>query len=206
MKKIYAIKSIKDYILSVTFYIIRNYKNEVKMRVLIASDIHGSEYRAKELYDIWKNENIDQVILLGDLLYHGPRNDLPPFYKPKGVIPLLSEMKDSIIAVRGNCDAEVDQMVLPFNISDMTRTLTINGKKIFLHHGHHSYDTEDAEIIMSGHTHIPLLEEKEGVLYLNPGSTTIPKGGSLPSVAIWDDNKIEIIGLDDRNVIYSWKY
>ena len=84
------------------------------MKILIASDIHGSEYRAKQIYDIWKNGNYDKVILLGDLLYHGPRNDLPQFYRPKGVIPLLSEMKETTIAVRGNCDAEVDQMVLPY--------------------------------------------------------------------------------------------
>lgn len=176
------------------------------MKILIASDIHGSEYRAKELYEIWKKERVERVILLGDLLYHGPRNDLPPHYNPKGVIPLLSEMKDSIIAVRGNCDAEVDQMVLPFKITDKKRLITLNGKKVFLTHGHHQYDTKNASVVMSGHTHIPVLEERDGVVYLNPGSTTIPKGGSPACYAIWTNNRIDIISLDDAKVIKSWEF
>ncbi len=179
--------------------------NNIGMKILIASDIHGSEYRAKQIYDIWKNGNYDKVILLGDLLYHGPRNDLPEFYRPKGVIPLLSEMKDYIIAVRGNCDAEVDQMVLPFPIMDDSKELVLNGKKVFLMHGHHDLDYTDAEIVMSGHTHIPVLEKKNGVLFLNPGSTTIPKNGSEPSFAIWDGNRISIISLDNGNVVKTWE-
>ncbi len=179
--------------------------NNIGMKILIASDIHGSEYRAKQIYDIWKNGNYDKVILLGDLLYHGPRNDLPEFYRPKGVIPLLSEMKDYIIAVRGNCDAEVDQMVLPFPIMDDSKALVLNGKKVFLMHGHHDLDYTDAEIVMSGHTHIPVLEKKNGVLFLNPGSTTIPKNGSEPSFAIWDGDRISIISLDNGNVVKTWE-
>lgn len=175
------------------------------MKILIASDIHGSEYRAKQIYDIWKEGNFDRVFLLGDLLYHGPRNDLPEYYRPKGVIPLLSEMKDSIVAVRGNCDAEVDQMVLPFPIMDDSKEVVINNKKVFLMHGHHDLDYKDADIVMSGHTHIPVLEERDGVLFLNPGSTTIPKNGSAPSYAVWDDNGISIISLDDGSVVKTWK-
>lgn len=179
--------------------------NNIAMKILIASDIHGSEFRAKQIYDIWKNGNYDKVILLGDLLYHGPRNDLPEFYRPKGVIPLLSEMKDYIIAVRGNCDAEVDQMVLPFPIMDDSKAFVLNGKKVFLMHGHHDLDYTDAEIVMSGHTHIPVLEKKNGVLFLNPGSTTIPKNGSEPSFAIWDGDRISIISLDNGNVVKTWE-
>ncbi len=176
------------------------------MKVLIASDIHGSEYRAKQLYDIWKEGSFDLVILLGDLLYHGPRNDLPPYYSPKGVIPLLSAMKDSIIAVRGNCDAEVDQMVLPFSIMDDSKELEINGKKVFLMHGHHDLDYSGREVVMSGHTHVPVLEERNGVLFLNPGSTTIPKSQSSCSFASWDKGKIEILSLDDAHPIKTWEY
>lgn len=173
------------------------------MKVLIASDIHGSEYRAQQIHDIWQNGSFDSVILLGDLLYHGPRNDLPPFYRPKGVIPLLSEMKDSITAVRGNCDAEVDQMVLPFPITADSKTLTLDGRKVFLMHGHHDLDYGDASVVMSGHTHVPVLEKRNGVVFLNPGSTTIPKNGSEPSYAVWDDGRIGIISLEDSRVVAS---
>ena len=175
------------------------------MRILIASDIHGSEYRARQIYDIWRGGHFDSVILLGDLLYHGPRNDLPPFYRPKGVIPLLSDMKDSIIAVRGNCDAEVDQMVLPFPIMDDSKTITIDGRKVFLMHGHHDLDYSGASVVMSGHTHVPVLEKRNGILFLNPGSTTIPKDSSAPSYAVWTDGRIEIISLDDGNVVKTWE-
>ncbi len=176
-------------------------ENNETMKILIASDIHGSEYRAKEIHDIWQNGGFDKVILLGDLLYHGPRNDLPEYYKPKGVIPLLSDMKDSIVAVRGNCDAEVDQMVLPFPIMDDYKRLEIDGRKVFLMHGHHNLDFTGADIVMSGHTHIPLFEEKDGVIFFNPGSTTIPKNDSEPSYGVWDNGKLSIISLDNGNVI-----
>ena len=175
------------------------------MKLLIASDIHGDYKRAEEIHNIWLNGNFDHLILLGDLLYHGPRNDLPPFYNPKKVIPILSEMKDSIIAVRGNCDAEVDQMVLPFNILEERRIVEVDGKRILLHHGHHETDTSTVSVVMSGHTHVPVLEEKDGVLYLNPGSTTIPKNGSRPSYAVWDEGRISIIGLDDGHIVKEWK-
>ncbi len=188
-----------------SLFIDNQFSNNKAMKILIASDIHGSEYRAKQIYDIWKNGNYDKVILLGDLLYHGPRNDLPQFYRPKGVIPLLSEMKETIIAVRGNCDAEVDQMVLPFPIMDDSKSLTLNGKKVFLMHGHHDLDYGNSEIVMSGHTHIPVLEVRDGVLFLNPGSTTIPKNGSEPSYAVWDESGISIISLDNGNVVKTWE-
>ena len=175
------------------------------MKLLIASDIHGDYKRAEEIHNIWLNGNFDHLILLGDLLYHGPRNDLPPFYNPKKVIPILSEMKDSIIAVRGNCDAEVDQMVLPFPILEDRREMEADGKKILLVHGHHEIDTTSFSVVMSGHTHIPVLEEREGVVFLNPGSTTIPKGGSMPSYAVWDSGKISIISLDNGDVVKEWE-
>ena len=175
------------------------------MRLLIASDIHGDYQRAEEIQSIFNRGNFNHLILLGDLLYHGPRNDLPPHYGPKKVIPILSEMKDSIIAVRGNCDAEVDQMVLPFSILDDSKEIEIDGKRILLVHGHHDIDASRFDVVMSGHTHIPVLEKRDGIIYLNPGSTTIPKGGSAPSYAIWDDGKISIISLDNGNVVKEWE-
>ena len=174
------------------------------MKLLIASDIHGDAKRAREIFDIWKSGHFDNLILLGDLLYHGPRNDLPQYYAPKSVIPILSEMKDSIIAVRGNCDAEVDQMVLPFPILEEKRELDVDGRRILLSHGHHEVKNNGDDCIFSGHTHIPVLEKRDGVLYLNPGSTTIPKGGSKPSYAIWDNGRIEIRELEG-DVVKVWE-
>ena len=175
------------------------------MRILIFSDLHGDYKRAEEIKAIWEEGNFDSIFLLGDILYHGPRNDLPPFYCPKKVIPILSELKDYITAVRGNCDAEVDQMVLPFNILDERKIVEVDGRRILLHHGHHETDISKVSVVMSGHTHVPVLEEKDGVLYLNPGSTTIPKNGSRPSYAVWDDGRISIIGLDDGHIVKEWK-
>ena len=135
------------------------------MRILIFSDLHGDYKRAEEIKAIWEEGNFDSIFLLGDILYHGPRNDLPPFYCPKKVIPILSELKDYITAVRGNCDAEVDQMVLPFNILDERKIVEVDGRRILLHHGHHETDTSTVSVVMSGHTHVPVLEEKDGILY-----------------------------------------
>ena len=96
-------------------------------------------------------------------------------------------------------------MVLPFNILDERKIVEVDGRRILLHHGHHETDTSTVSVVMSGHTHVPVLEEKDGVLYLNPGSTTIPKNGSRPSYAVWDDGRISIIGLDDGHIVKEWK-
>lgn len=170
------------------------------MKLLIASDIHGAAAPMERIHEIWKKEQPDKVLLLGDLLYHGPRNDLPESYAPKRVIPLLSEMKDDILAVRGNCDAEVDQMVLPFPILNEDLSFESDGKKILLHHGHHEKDSTGYDVVMTGHTHIPVLEKKDGITFLNPGSTSIPKNGSAPSYAIWQDGVLSIIALDGTMV------
>ena len=172
---------------------------------MVASDIHGSLYYTQKLYEAYLDENPDMLLLLGDILYHGPRNDLPRDYNPKGVIEILSGIKDNIRCVRGNCDAEVDQMVLPFSILDERKIVEMDGRRILLHHGHHETDTSTVSVVMSGHTHVPVLEEKDGVLYLNPGSTTIPKNGSRPSYAVWDEGRISIIGLDDGHIVKEWK-
>ena len=171
------------------------------MKLLIASDIHGAAEPAEKIVEVYRKENPDLVILLGDLLYHGPRNDLPPTYGPKKVIPLLSEMKDRILAVRGNCDAEVDQMVLPFPILEETRTLEADGKRILLAHGHHPLETTGYDVVMTGHTHIPVLEKKDGITWLNPGSTSIPKNGSKPSYALWEDGVLTILSLEGEIVM-----
>lgn len=153
------------------------------MKLLIASDIHGSAYWCSRLCREIEKENPDKILLLGDLLYHGPRNDLPRDYCPKEVIPMLSKYADRILAVRGNCDAEVDQMVLPFPcMADFAQLLT-DGCSLYLTHGHHSNPDAlppltEGSIFLYGHTHIKLDEMRSGIRCLNPGSVSIPKDGS----------------------------
>ena len=153
------------------------------MKLIIASDIHGSAYWCAKLVELIEAEQPDRILLLGDLLYHGPRNDLPRDYAPKQVIPMLSKFKDIIIAVRGNCEAEVDQMVLPFPCLADFSQLYADGKLLYLTHGHHhSPDNlpplKEGSIFLSGHTHVKLDEVRNGIRCLNPGSVSIPKDGS----------------------------
>lgn len=153
------------------------------MKLLIASDIHGSAYWCGRLMEEIRREDPDRILLLGDLLYHGPRNDLPRDYAPKKVIPMLNAVKEKILAVRGNCDAEVDQMVLPFPCMADYAQLLVDGKTFYLTHGHHAAPNSlpplpDGSIFLSGHTHVKLDETVGGVRCLNPGSVSIPKDGS----------------------------
>ena len=153
------------------------------MKLVIASDIHGSARWCRELMDLVERENPDKLILLGDLLYHGPRNDLPEEYAPKQVIPLLSAWADRIIAVRGNCEAEVDQMVLPFPCLADYAELLVDGKLFHLSHGHHQNPQAlpplpEGSIFLFGHTHVKLDETVGTIRCLNPGSVSIPKDGS----------------------------
>ena len=153
------------------------------MKLLIASDIHGSAYWCGKLMEIAEQEQPDRLILLGDLLYHGPRNDLPRDYAPKQVIPMLSQWKQKIIAVRGNCEAEVDQMVLPFPCMADYALLLDGDTQLYLTHGHlwnpdHLPPLEPSTVFLSGHTHVKLDKSIDGVRCLNPGSVSIPKDGS----------------------------
>ncbi len=153
------------------------------MKLLIASDIHGSAYWCGRLMELLRREQPDRLILLGDLLYHGPRNDLPRDYSPKKVIAMLSEHQNIIIAVRGNCEAEVDQMVLPFSCMDTFARVTVDGVPFFLTHGHHFSPEKLPElapgsVFLYGHTHVKLDKTIDGIRCLNPGSVSIPKDGS----------------------------
>ena len=153
------------------------------MKLIIASDIHGSAYWCGKLMELVEKENPDKLILLGDLLYHGPRNDLPKEYAPKQVIPMLSKYKDIILAVRGNCEAEVDQMVLPFPCLADFSQLYVDGKLLYLTHGHHHNPDNlppltEGSVFLYGHTHVKLDELRNGIRCMNPGSVSIPKDGS----------------------------
>ena len=150
------------------------------MKWLIASDIHGSEQYCKALLDVYKKEKADRMLLLGDILYHGPRNDLPNGYAPKAVITLLNEYRNDILCVRGNCDTEVDQMVLDFPIMADYAILDVGKRMVFATHGHRWNEENlpalhNGDILLHGHTHIPKCTEHKNYIYMNPGSITIPK-------------------------------
>ncbi|MBQ9758103.1 MAG: phosphodiesterase [Clostridia bacterium] len=152
------------------------------MKLFIASDIHGSLYFCKKMLDAFKGEKADRLLLLGDILYHGPRNALPKDYNPAKVIPILNDIKDKILCARGNCDAEVDQMVLDFPILADYLSITVGNTTIYATHGHlpppKLPPLKEGAILFSGHTHIPHFKKENGITYLNPGSVSIPKEGS----------------------------
>lgn len=158
------------------------------MKLLIASDIHGSAKYCRLLLDALNREDADKLVLLGDILYHGPRNDLPEEYAPKEVIAMLSEVSDKIICVRGNCEADIDLEVLPFAISDNT-LLFIDGLNIHLAHGHKREPVlGKGDVYITGHTHVPLKDEHE-YYHLNPGSVSIPKEDSAHSYILYENRK-----------------
>ena len=170
------------------------------MKLMIASDIHGSEYYCKKLIEEFENHKADKLLLLGDILYHGPRNDLPHDYYPKGVISLLNPLKEKLLCVRGNCDTEVDQMVLDFPILADYAYLYIDGKTIFATHGH-KFNCDNppplnkGDILLNGHTHIPAIENKGDYIYINPGSVSIPKNNSDHSYLIMENGEFQFYAI-----------
>ena len=164
------------------------------MKFLIASDIHGSAKYCKMLLDAFKKENADRLILLGDILYHGPRNDLPEEYAPKSVIEQLNAYKNVIYAVRGNCEAEVDQMVLGFPVMADYMLLPVGNRMVYATHGH-IYNRENlppmskGDILLCGHTHVMALEEGLDYIYMNPGSISLPKEDSPRAYIVLDNGK-----------------
>ena len=152
------------------------------MKIMIASDLHGSAFYTEKLLERFEIEKPGKLLLLGDLLYHGPRNDLPENYAPKKVITMLNSLAEHIFCVRGNCEAEVDQMVLDFPVMADYSLIFEQGKTIFVTHGHlfgenNPPKLHDGDILLTGHTHIPACAD-HGFWYLNPGSVSIPKQGS----------------------------
>ena len=164
------------------------------MKLFVASDIHGSYYYCKKMIEKFNEDNYDYLVLLGDILYHGPRNDLSMEYDCKKVSELLNEYKDKIIAVKGNCDAEVDQMMLKFSIMENNMLIVNNDKKIFLTHGHIYNENNlpplrDIDYLFCGHTHRKLDIVVDNVRVVNPGSVSLPKDGTN-SYFVMDDDKI----------------
>ena len=171
------------------------------MKLVIASDIHGAATWCERLVRAVDDIRPDYVALLGDYLYHGPRNDLPEDYDPKRVIELLSSMSPLVVAVRGNCDAEVDQMVLPFPIMADSNLLMDGDRRLFLTHGHvygpglHNSVSRmpllcPGDALLFGHTHVKACEVRDGVTLFNPGSVGIPKDGTH-SFGVYEDGRFE---------------
>ncbi len=167
------------------------------MKLMFASDIHGSAYYCEKMLKAYREEKAERLILLGDLLYHGPRNDLPRDYAPKKVIAMLNEQKDELLAVRGNCEAEVDQMVLSFPVMADYGVLWADGQTIYATHGHQYNEDrlpplKTGDLLIHGHTHIWKAEKRENYCLLNPGSVSIPKGGNPPTYGIWENGVFSV--------------
>ena len=171
------------------------------MKLLIASDIHGSAYYCRKLLEALDREDAPRMLLLGDILYHGPRNDLPEEYAPKEVISMLNPLKDRVVSVRGNCEAEVDQMVLDFPVLADYCLMPVGERMMYCTHGH-IYNEENlppmmpGDVLLYGHTHIPRAELCGDKWMLNPGSVSIPKGGSVQSYAVLENGIFIIKDMD----------
>lgn len=172
------------------------------MKYMIASDIHGSEKYCRDMLSAFEREGAQRLVLLGDILYHGPRNDLPEGYAPKAVISLLNPLRDKIFCVRGNCDGEVDQMVLSFPITADYGIIDAGERLVYITHGH-NYNMKNlpplcpGDILLHGHTHIPAWDPfGDGNLYLNPGSVSIPKEGSCRGYMTFSDGCFKWKSLD----------
>lgn len=176
-------------------------KGKIFMKLMFASDIHGSAVCLEKLLERYEAERPEKLILLGDILYHGPRNDLPEGYAPKQVIARLNPMKKELLCVRGNCEAEVDQMVLEFPVMADYMTMWLDGRMVFCTHGH-LFDPDNmtqlnkGDIVISGHTHIYRAEEKNGIYIINTGSVSLPKGGNPRTYVIYENGTFSVRDMD----------
>ena len=177
------------------------------MKYMIASDIHGSAKWCERLLEAWREEAPDRLILLGDLLYHGPRNDLPEDYAPRKVIAMLNAVASELLCVRGNCEAEVDQMVLDFPVMADYCALLLDGHIIYATHGH-VYGEDNppplrkGDVLLCGHTHVPGLRRHETFTYVNPGSVSIPKNGSAHGYCVLEGGSLTWKDLGRQNEAY----
>ena len=172
------------------------------MKIMVASDIHGSALYCRRMLERFDEEGADKLLLLGDLLYHGPRNPLPEEYNPKAVAEMLNARKQQILCVRGNCDGEVDQMMLEFPIMADYCILSVGSRMIFATHGHHHNENslpmlQEGDILLHGHTHIPVLEDRGAYMLANPGSVTLPKQESVRGYVLLEEGALTLKDLDN---------
>ena len=182
------------------------------MKLLFASDLHGDLAAVRRLLEVYRAEGAERLVLLGDILYHGPRNDLPAAYDPRGVIAALNPLREEILAVRGNCDAEVDQMVLDFPILADYAVLPLSQEVMaYLTHGHRYHEETPPpmgarDILIHGHSHVAGVTAcKTGQVCLNPGSVSMPKNGTPPCYMVWEGGSFEIRRLADQTTFKSYK-
>ena len=167
------------------------------MKIVFVSDIHGSRSSLTRTLDTIDREGYQYLAILGDALYHGPRNPLPDDYNPAATAEILNTLKEKVLAIRGNCDSEVDQMLIHYPMMGDYAVILEGARRIFLAHGHiHSPENlpalSDGDIFAYGHTHLPVAEKKDGLFIFNPGSISIPKGGNPPSYGIYDGSSIQV--------------
>ena len=178
------------------------------MKLMIASDLHGSAYYTRLLLTAMDREQPDRLLLLGDLLYHGPRNDLPREYAPKQVIEMLNARKSQILCVRGNCEAEVDQMVLEFPVLSEFGVVFADGLTLYMLHGHKNLDIPvmPGDILLCGHTHVPAVRKDGDHYYVNPGSVSIPKEGSCHGYMILESRHLTHASLEGENTLPDFTF
>ena len=176
------------------------------MKLMFASDIHGSLPATERVLERFTQSGAQWLVILGDVLNHGPRNALPEGYAPAQVAERLNEQESRIIAVRGNCDSEVDQMLLQFPITAPWQQILTDNQRLFLTHGH-LFGPENlpplsaGDVLVYGHTHLPVAEQRGEIYHFNPGSVSIPKGGFTASYGILDDNVLRVMALNDQGII-----
>ena len=176
------------------------------MKLMFASDIHGSASATEAVLRRYRAEGASRLVLLGDLLYHGPRNDLPDRYDPKAVTAMLNGIRDELLCVRGNCDAEVDQMVLDFPIQADYALFDLDGVTAFVTHGHlFNLDAlpphKDGDLLIHGHTHVLTVQHKDGMTYINPGSAALPKENNPKSYMVYENRVFTIKTLEGETIL-----
>ncbi|HDX8835360.1 TPA: phosphodiesterase [Klebsiella oxytoca] len=176
------------------------------MKLMFASDIHGSLPAAERVLELFARSGAQWLVILGDVLNHGPRNALPEGYAPDQVAEALNRVAERVIAVRGNCDSEVDQMLLHFPITASWQQVLSERTRLFLTHGH-LYSPDNlpplaaGDVLVYGHTHIPVAEKRGEIFLFNPGSVSIPKGGFTASYGLLNEGRLQVLALDDHQVI-----
>ncbi|EPF6160557.1 phosphodiesterase [Citrobacter sedlakii] len=176
------------------------------MKLMFASDIHGSLPATERVLALFARSGAQWLVILGDILNHGPRNALPEGYAPAEVAGRLNEYASRIIAVRGNCDSEVDQMLLHFPLTAPWQQALLENQRLFLTHGHlfgagNLPALQSNDVLVYGHTHLPVAEKRGDIYHFNPGSVSIPKGGHPASYGMLDDNVLSVIALNDQSII-----
>ncbi len=175
------------------------------MKIIFVSDIHGSLHYAEKAFLCFEQEKADQIVILGDVLYHGPRNPLPEGYAPAAVADLLNSKKDKVIAVRGNCDSEVDQTLIDYPMMSDYIIINMDGYKIFATHGHiynekNMPELNEGDVFIQGHVHLPIAKKVNGIFNLNPGSITLPRENNPCSYGVLEENIFTIKSLDGSTI------